>query len=236
MLPALTTEQMTEVDRLMIEEYGIRLIQMMENAGRNLAEQARRLSGGDLRGKGMAVLCGGGNNGGGGMVAARHLHNRGAVVWAKLLPDEDRLKDISAHQWRILKTMGVPTIDQPADLPHKADLVIDAMIGYGLQGDPRGLVVEWVDWANNSGAPILALDTPSGLDTTTGIPGTPCIQAAATLTLALPKTGLFSPEARSYVGELFLADISVPPGLYGKLGIKIGSVFAPDTIIKVEGV
>lgn len=57
MLPALTTEQMAEVDRLMIEEFGIRLIQMMENTGRNLAEQARRLSGGDLRGKGMAVLC-----------------------------------------------------------------------------------------------------------------------------------------------------------------------------------
>lgn len=236
MLPALTTEQMVEVDRLMIEEYGIRLIQMMENAGRNLAEQARRLSGGDLRGKKVAVLCGGGNNGGGGMVTARHLHNRGAVVWVKLLPDEDRLKDIPAHQWRILKSMEVPTIDQPADLPNKVDLVIDAMIGYGLQGDPRGLVVEWIDWANNSGALILALDTPSGLDTTTGIPGTPCIQAAATLTLALPKTGLFSPEALSYVGELFLADISVPSGLYGKLGIKIGPIFAPDTIIKVEGV
>ncbi len=236
MLPALTTEQMAEVDRLMIEEYGIQLIQMMENAGRNLAEQARRLSGGDLSGKVMAILCGGGNNGGGGMVAARHLHNRGAAVWVKLLPDEDRLKDIPAHEWRILKTMGVPTINQPADLPHKADLVIDAMIGYGLQGDPRGAVVDWIDWANNSGAPILALDTPSGLDTTTGFPGTPSIQATATLTLALPKVGLFSTEARSYVGDLFLADISVPPGLYEKLGVEIGSIFAPDTIIKVEGV
>lgn len=234
MLPALTTEQMAEVDRLMIEEYGIRLIQMMENAGRNLAEQARRMSGGDIRGKAMLVLCGGGNNGGGGMVAARHLHNRGASVRVKLLPDESRLKDIPAQQWGILRRMGVPRISQPADLADGADLVIDAMIGYGLQGDPRGVVAEWIEWANASGSPILALDTPSGLDTTTGIPGSPCIRAGATLTLALPKVGLLTPQARPHVGELFLADISVPAGLYRNLGIDLGPIFAPDTIIKVE--
>lgn len=235
MLPALTTEQMAEVDRLMIEEYGIRLIQMMENAGRNLAEQACRMSGGDLTEKKTVVLCGGGNNGGGGMVAARHLHNRGAFVWVKLLPDESRLNHIPAHQWHILKTMSIPRISQPGELPGQVDLVIDAMIGYGLQGDPRGVVVEWIEWANASEAPILALDTPSGLDTTTGIPGSPCILAEATLTLALPKVGLLTPQARAYVGELFLADISVPPELYGNLGLELGSIFAPDTIIKVEG-
>ena len=86
-LPAITTAQMTEVDRLMIEEYGILLIQMMENAGRNLAEQARRMMGGDLTGRHILVLCGAGNNGGGGMVAARHLVNRGAHVQVKLVGD-----------------------------------------------------------------------------------------------------------------------------------------------------
>lgn len=75
-IPALTTVQMAEVDRLMIEEYGILLIQMMENAGRNLAEQARRMLGGGLAGHRIVVLCGRGHNGGGGMVAARHLHDR----------------------------------------------------------------------------------------------------------------------------------------------------------------
>ncbi|MGQ9850748.1 MAG: NAD(P)H-hydrate epimerase, partial [Aggregatilineaceae bacterium] len=84
-IPAITTAQMAEVDRLMIEEYGILLIQMMENAGRNLAEQARRMLGGDLTDRRIVVLCGAGNNGGGGMVAARHLHNRGARVQAKYL-------------------------------------------------------------------------------------------------------------------------------------------------------
>ena len=233
MLPVLTTEQMAEVDRLMIEEYGILLIQMMENAGRSLAEQARRMSGGDLTGVKVAILCGGGNNGGGGMVAARHLHNRGASVWIKLVGDTSRLKDIPAHQWRILKTMGVPGANQEAALPAEPDLVIDAMIGYGLQGNPRGEVVEWIEWANVILAPILALDTPSGLDTTTGIPSSPCVRAAATLTLALPKVGLLTSQARPYIGELFLADISVPPELYGKLGIELGSIFTADTIIPV---
>lgn len=234
MIPALTTEQMAEVDRLMIEDYGILLIQMMENAGRNLAEQVGRMIDGDLSGRKVVVLCGAGNNGGGGMVAARHLHNRGASVWVSLIGDENRLKDIPAHQWRILHTIDVPGVGHPAALLDEPDLVIDAMIGYGLQGNPRGKVVEWIEWANESGAPILALDTPSGLDTTSGIPGSPCIRATATLTLALPKVGLFTPQARPYVGDIYLADISVPVKLYKELGIELGSIFAADTIIHVK--
>jgi len=97
-LPSLTTEQMAQVDRLMIEEYGILLIQMMENAGSTLAEQARRMLGGRVTDRRVVVLCGAGNNGGGGMVAARHLHNHGADIEVKLVADPARLKDIPAHQ------------------------------------------------------------------------------------------------------------------------------------------
>src|SRR6266508_4939309 len=99
-LPVLTTNQMIEVDHLMIEEWGITLIQMMENAGRNFAELARRQMGGIVQGKRVAVLCGNGNNGGGGMTAARHLHNWGAHVEVILLGNENRLKDVPAQQWR----------------------------------------------------------------------------------------------------------------------------------------
>lgn len=231
-LPAITTAQMAEVDRLMIEEYGILLIQMMENAGRNLAEQARRMVGGDLTGRHILVLCGAGNNGGGGMVAARHLSNRGAYVQAKLVGDSAQLKDIPAHQWRILKTLGItddvnPTLDA-------ADLIIDAMIGYGLTGNPRGQVAEWIARVNTALCPVLALDTPSGLDTTTGIPGNPCIKAKATLTLALPKVGLLTPEAIPFVGELYLADISVPPSLYRRLDIRVPPLFAADTLLRIQ--
>lgn len=229
---AVTTAQMAEVDRLMIEEYGILLIQMMENAGRNLAEMARRMLNGQLAGRRIAVLCGAGNNGGGGMVAARHLHNRGADVHVKYVSEPGCLKDIPAHQWRILQAMGLENDDDP-DLA-RADLIVDALIGYGLTGDPRGPVAEWIERANGAHRPILSLDAPSGLDTTTGIPGHPCIRASATLTLALPKTGLLALSARPLVGDLYLADIGVPPELYRRLGLDLGPVFADDTIIRIN--
>jgi len=231
-IPAVTTAQMAEVDRLMIETYSILLIQMMENTGRDLAEQARRMLDGRLTDRRIVVLCGTGNNGGGGMVAARHLHNRGAKVQAKLVADPARLTDVPAHQWNILKVMRLTTEDDP-DLA-QADLIVDALIGYGLSGNPRGAVAEWIERANASGRPIVALDTPSGLNATTGQPGSPCIRATATLTLALPKTGLLTPQARPFVGELYLADIGVPPELYRLLGIDVDRLFAEDTLIPVS--
>jgi NAD(P)H-hydrate epimerase len=232
-LPALTTQQMIEVDHLMIEDYGIDLIQMMENAGRQLAEQAHRMLGGVLERK-VIVLCGAGNNGGGGMVAARHLHNRGAQVQVKLVANPDQLKTIPAHQYRSLQVMGLIT-DHDPDLA-QADLIIDALIGYGLVGQPRDPIAEWIDRANAARRPILALDAPSGLDTSTGAASSRSIHGTATLTLALPKIGLVTPAAQTWVGELYLADISVPPELYARpsLGLTVGPIFADDSIIRVE--
>jgi len=231
-LPALTTGQMMEVDRLMIEEWGITLIQMMENAGRNLAELSRRLLLG-LQGKRIIILCGAGNNGGGGMVAARHLHNWGAQVQVLLVGDEHKLKEIPLHQWKILKRMG---LNVPASDLNKADLILDAMLGYGVKGNPREPIASWIQWVNESGVPALALDAPSGLDTTTGKPGSPCLRAHATLTLALPKTGLLTPDSKPFVGALYLADISVPTELYGSesLELTLNSPFHSDTIFKLS--
>ena len=228
--PSVTAKQMAEVDRLMIEEFGIQLIQMMENAGRALAEQASRMLGGRPAGRTIVVLCGAGNNGGGGMVAARHLHNRGATVQAKLAADPARLKQVPAQQWRVLERLGLKAA---ADLDLAlADLLVDALIGYGLRGDPRGQAADWIERANASGRPVQSLDTPSGLDTTTGRPGSPCIRATATLTLALPKTGLLAPEARAYVGDLYVADVGVPPELYQRMGIRAERWFERDSIVR----
>ena len=225
---------MAEVDRLMIEHFGILLIQMMENAGRGLAEQAARMLGGRPAGKAVLVLCGAGNNGGGGMAAARHLHNRGAAVQVKLAADPERLKEIPAQQWGILERLG---LEAPADPDLTgADLILDALIGYGLRGDPRGEAAEWIERLTGAGRPILALDTPSGLDATTGRPGSPCIRAAATLTLALPKEGLRASNAERYVGELYLADIGVPPSLYGGPGLRleVGPIFSTSDILRLR--
>ncbi len=228
-VPIITSTQMVEVDRIMIEEYGVQLIQMMENAGRNLAEQARRMLGGQVVNKAITVLCGAGNNGGGGMVAARHLDNWGAHVQALLASDTNKLKKVPAHQWRSLQTIGIVT-DHVPDLA-RADLILDALIGYGLTGDPRDPAATWIERINAAGRPVLALDTPSGLNLQTGTPGTPCVQATATLTLALPKAGLLTSQARTVVGDLYLADISVPPQLYRRFGLDVGPVFATDAIV-----
>jgi NAD(P)H-hydrate epimerase len=82
----------------------------------------------------------------------------------------------------------------------------------------------------------LALDTPSGLDTATGAASDPAITATATMTLALPKKGLRSPGAEACVGELYLADISVPPSLYNRppLGLKVGPIFATGDIVRLK--
>ena len=229
-IPALNTMQMVEVDRLMIEEYGIELIQMMENAGCNLAELISRILGASLSERSICVLCGRGNNGGGGMVAARHLHNHGANVHIIRLAGE--LKDIPAKQWQILENIGMR--NEPYFDLSEADIIIDSLIGYGLQGDPRPEVAVWIEKINAAGKPILALDAPSGLDTTSGAASRLTIRADATMTLALPKIGLMVESAREYVGSLYLADISVPPELYCKMGVEVGNIFEQDSIINIR--
>jgi NAD(P)H-hydrate epimerase len=109
------------------------------------------------------------------------------------------------------------------------------MIGYGLQGSPRSPISDWIDQANASSTPILALDVPSGLHTTTGVHSGCCIRAAATLTLAMPKTGLLSQEGRDCLGELYLGDIGVPPALYAadSLGLPATSPFLEGSVIRV---
>ncbi len=118
------------------------------------------------------------------------------------------------------------------ELP-SADLVIDALIGYGLTGNPSGAVADLIRLANSHPAPILALDAPSGLDTTSGIAYDPCIKAAATMTLALPKAGLMAAPP-TVVGDLYLADISVPPGLYESLDIELEPLFSVSRILRVS--
>jgi NAD(P)H-hydrate epimerase len=88
--------------------------------------------------------------------------------------------------------------------------------------------------ANVSAVRIIALDAPSGLDTTIGKIFDPCIRAAATLTLALPKVGLLTDTARAVVGELYVADISVPPRVYATMGIEIPNLFAEGEIVHIQ--
>ena len=232
-VPRLTTNQMIEVDRLMIEDYHIELIQMMENAGRCLAlvavEEFLKES---LQGKKVVVLAGTGGNGGGALVCARRLYSLGCDTRVYLTAAE-KMMPVPSHQLLIFRSMGVPVF--PADdLPDEVspDLIIDGIVGYSIKGDPRGAVKDMIEWAGRQDAPVLALDTPSGLDLTTGTVHQPTIQAAATLTLALPKHGLFEKQAILKRGTLFLGNIGVPPALYGKP--SIGITVSPDLFLESD--
>ncbi len=237
-VPYVNASQMAEVDRAMVEDYKIEILQMMENAGRNLAHLARqRFLSGDPRNHKIVILAGTGGNGGGAMVCARRLHNWGADVHVFITKSDDKFSTASAHQLSILRCMNIP-IAQMDMLPsmQNFDLVIDGVIGYSLQGAPHGTAAEFIQWANEQrGTSILALDAPSGIDTSTGTIFDPAIRATSTMTLALPKEGLRADGVQSYVGELYLADISVPPSLYSEpaLAFEVGHIFARSEIIRL---
>ncbi|MBW3631637.1 MAG: NAD(P)H-hydrate epimerase [Chloroflexi bacterium] len=242
-IPALTPEQMSRVDRIMVDDLGVEVLQLMELAGQAVAAWAReRFLGGDAQGKRVLVLAGSGGNGGDGMVAARLLHTWGtqAAVWLSHDPNALPVDGAAAHQLRSLKALALP-IHPPLDLDQDdtpdlpgADVIIDALLGFGLSGPPSGAAARLIAAANAHHAPVLAVDLPSGLDARTGIPYDPCIHAEATLTLALPKTGLTGPAARSVVGELAVADIGIPPAVYARVGVSVGTLYSGRSIVRVE--
>jgi NAD(P)H-hydrate epimerase len=219
-VPAITAAQMREVDRIAVEAFGLGLLQMMENAGRTLAGNALEMLA-TLSGE-VTILAGAGGNGGGGLCCARHLHNRGLRVNVLLDHEPEALGAAAAAQLRILQAAGVHPLEpsQAESALRRADLVIDALIGYSLRGAPRGQAADLIAACNAHAARVLALDVPSGLDATTGDAPGLVIRAARTLTLALPKTGL-----RRIPGALYLADIGIPPEVYRRLGLAFASPF-----------
>ncbi|HVH64679.1 MAG TPA: NAD(P)H-hydrate epimerase [Candidatus Acidoferrum sp.] len=235
-IPTVTVDQMREVDRLMVEGVGIELIQMMENAGRCLAQHVRSELGGSVRGRRITVLAGAGGNGGGGLVAARRLSIWGAEVTVALGQNVEAMHGVPRHQLAILQRIGIPIKATAAAIEAdllQSDQLIDALIGYSLRGKPSGPIANLITAANSSGRPIAALDIPSGLPGDTGMATDPTIRATTTLTLALPKVGLLRPEARPFVGRLYLADISVPQPVYDLLGISVGTIFGESDIVRV---
>jgi NAD(P)H-hydrate epimerase len=219
----ITEQQMVEVDRVMTEDLHIELLQMMENAGRNLARAVL-----DVYAPGrVSVLSGPGGNGGGGLVAARHLANAGVDVVVATTRQDNSLSPAAAHQFDILRRMGIATTSTPIE----ADVIIDALIGYSLRGAPRGSTAELISHTTESEVPVVSLDNPSGLDVTTGETPGAVVEADVTVTLALPKIGL---RSAPQVGALLLADISVPRSVTGALG-PAAPDFSAGPLLRVTG-
>lgn len=241
MLPALTSDQKREVYRLMVDKYGIQLLQTTEIAGLNLALLARQLLSTEeeedvLLDRPVVVLAGRGSSGGGGLAAARHLLNWGAWVQIVLTHQPGDLPSGPMRdQLSILQKMDAPLAwaEEGWELP-PADMVIDALVGHGLEGNPHGRTADLIQLANSSVAPILSLDAPSGLDAASGNLYRPHVSATATMALALPMRGLLQPNALAACGQLFLADIGVPTALYEDLVLEVPPLFANAAVLPLH--
>ena len=222
-----TREQIREIDRRAIEDFGIKGLILMENAGRACAQEAEEMLAG-TGGKEVAVFCGPGNNGGDGFVIARHLSNRGAAVHAYLLGSVDRLlrgAGDAAVNLEIVLNMDIPLTETPdpgaaaaaVEQCNAADLIVDAMLGTGLSGQVREPFLSAIGALNRLKRPVLAVDVPSGLDCNTGTPLGAAVRADRTVTFVLSKKGFLQPEAAEYTGRVVVADISVPRRLIEQL-------------------
>lgn len=222
---------MRDVDRVAVEEVGLKLLQMMENAGRSLAWHVRDIRDGGAE-RHILVVAGNGGNGGGGLACARHLANRDLPVRVLLDRPSEGLTGAAAHQHRILDEMGIPVTTEVERLSgsEKPMVVVDALIGYGLSGDVRPPASTYIERTNRRSDPVVSLDVPSGIDATTGATLGVSVIPDRTVTLALPKTGL-----GGVPGTLFLADISIPGTVYERLGIAYENPFEDRDWIGLKG-
>lgn len=229
-VPAVTAEQMQEIDRIATEETGPNLFQMMENAGRSLAELTIQVLGENWRDQKILILGGTGGNGGGGICAARHLANKSGNV-SVCITNTEKLKDVTAYQLHILKSTNAKIIPIQDLEVHKPDIIVDAIIGYSLSGETTGHALKIIKWANRQFGIKISLDVPSGIDATRGLSSKYFFKPDLTLTLALPKTGLYP----DLTGELFLCDLGIPASVHKKVGLNIPqSLFSKNYIVSLS--
>jgi NAD(P)H-hydrate epimerase len=206
----LSRQQVRELDRRAIEEYGVPGIVLMENAGRGCTDLLMRLNPNRTL---VTLLCGPGNNGGDGFVIARHLDNSGWPV------DYDLPAD-AATNFHIATLLGVPMKPlsewQPTD-----GWLVDALFGTGLSRRMMKPFDAAVERVNASGLPILAIDIPSGLDCDSGEPHGLTVRASHTATFVAPKLGYQNPKAREWTGEVHVIDIGAPRKLVDEYRAKV---------------
>lgn len=222
-----TAEEMRLADEAAINEYGIPGLVLMENAGQAVVRQAEKMLG-TLSGKKAAVFCGGGNNGGDGLVVARHLYNRGCEVRLYFLTDPDVFRGDALTNYTIIANMGITgfqlyegnRLNVARMALWSSDIAIDAIFGTGLRDNVQDTALAVINMLNESDTPVISCDIPSGLSSTTGKPLGAAVKAKATVTFGFCKLGLALPASRPYVGELVVADISLPLQVEENLGSR----------------
>jgi NAD(P)H-hydrate epimerase len=211
----LTREQTSRVDQLAVSEYAMSSLVLMENAGRGCADVLCR----EGIGGPVVICCGKGNNAGDGFVLARHLELRGHSVEVLMWSPPDELSEDAAANHHILQKAGIPVTvcEREADAPpaalNAAAWIVDALLGTGVQGDPRPPLDRVIGWINKASARRLAVDIPSGLNCDSGQAGSPTVRADRTCTFVARKSGFLTPQAQPYLGLVEVLDIGTPPAV-----------------------
>jgi NAD(P)H-hydrate epimerase len=224
---------MREIDRRSIEKYGISDQLLMESAGFEMTESFMRRF--EIRGRvSVAVLCGGGNNGGDGFVLARLLRRKGLQPSVFLFVPEKKLKGAALENYKRLGLFNIPVHDLSGEQPFRSrkkelylfDYLIDALLGIGFHGEPRGIMGEVIDTVNSCPGTVISVDLPSGLDADGGQPDTvQAVRARLTWTMGALKFGLVDFPGKRLAGEVEVLDIGFPPGCVEHAG---GSAFFID--------
>ncbi|MDP8266998.1 MAG: NAD(P)H-hydrate epimerase [Candidatus Aceula meridiana] len=217
-----TAAQSQKLDTLVIDGLGIPSIVLMENAGRLAAEACAKILK-KAEGKRVCVFCGQGNNGGDGFVVARHLFNEGLKVKVFLIGSIAKLKNDPLLNYKILKKLKCPIKSikgvnfEVLRNIKKSELIVDAIFGIGLNrdiGEPYKGIIESINKAKKK---VVAVDVPSGLDSTTGKIFGVCVKATQTITFAVLKKGFSKNQGTKFSGRVVVADIGIPKALWKKV-------------------
>ena len=217
----ITTKKMSEVDKIVTEEYKITVEQMMENVGSNIARFISK-----LKPKKVTILYGKGNNGGDGLSLARHLCILGFTV--EIIPASDDLNKHAKKQLEILENMGIEPTDK---IDNKTDIIVDSLLGYNINGNPRNKYGDLIKKANKIKSAKIAIDIPSGVDPDTGKTYKTFFKTDYTLTLALPKRGM---GKTNNFGKLYLVNIGIPKEIYKELNIDADNYFSGKDVIGIK--
>lgn len=212
------------LDKIAIERLGIPSVVLMENAGHGVARETLSFLRNPKKSR-ASVFCGIGNNAGDGFVAARHLIDEGVQTKVFLIGDYRKLKEDPAINYHILKKLRCPTRairranKELLEDIKSSDVIIDAIFGIGLNREVIDPFKSVISILNSVQKPIVSVDTPSGLDGTTGKIYGICVKADMTVTFSLPKEGFFKNDGPKYCGKVVVVDIGIPEKLLQKIAV-----------------
>jgi NAD(P)H-hydrate epimerase len=237
-LPPISTSILADVEQASLG-FGVTRDQMTEAAARAAAALARKLLDNQVQGSSVVVLAGNGVKSCVALHALRILHGFGAECSAVLVGGESDMRPETVAAASVCEALRIPLLQSRSPAVRgavaDADLVIDGLVGVGLDGAPREPVASLIRLSNEVQAEPLSLECPSGLDPDSGEPLQPTLKARTTLALGLPAAGLFGSLAWQYTGELWLCDIGYPPEAFDEAELEVdGSIFSENELVRLR--